>query len=145
MVNLLAAIRFYLFLKREKPDLIRYHSMIRRNGWLLPRIARKFPATKRMMYHDFGYFTPYPHALTDTKQIKTPLTLKNYLAMTQTSNPLKKLLTFGKFLSLSLLIKRLKKTIDLHLIPSEFMEPIVQKSLKISPNKITAFNHFLQK
>ena len=145
LVNLFAAIRFYLFLKREKPDLIRYHSMIRRNGWLLPRIARKFPATKRMMYHDFGYFTPYPHALTDTKQIKTPLSLKNYLAMTQTSNPLKKLLTFGKYLSLSLLIKRLKKTIDLHLVPSEFMEPIVQKSLKISPNKITAFNHFLQK
>ena len=145
LVNLLAAIRFYFFLKREKPDLIRYHSMIRRNGWLLPRIARKFPATKRMMYHDFGYFTPYPHALTDTKQTKTPLTLKNYLAMTQTSNLLKKLFTFGKYLSLSLLIKRLKKTIDLHLVPSEFMEPIVQKSLKISPNKITAFNHFLQK
>ena len=119
--------------------------MIRRNGWLLPRIARKFPAMKRMMYHDFGYFTPYPHALTDTKQIKTPLSLKNYLAMTQTSNPLKKLFTFGKYLSLSLLVRRLEKTIDLHLVPSEFMEPIVQKSLKISPNKITAFNHFLQK
>ncbi|MBQ9553744.1 hypothetical protein IJU97_01970 [bacterium] len=48
--------------------------------------------------------------------------------MAHTKNPLKLLLVAGKYFSLSLLVKQLKKQIHLHLTPSEFMVPIVEKS-----------------
>lgn len=142
--NLWQAIRFYKFIKKEKPDLIRYNSMLRWNGRLPLRITRNSKAKKRMMYHDFGYFTPYPHQLSDTQQIKTPLSLKHYLAMASTSNIFKKLLICGKYLTLNLLKKQLKKQIDLHLVPSAFIVPIVEKSFSISQGEVQDFNHFLQ-
>ena len=139
-LNLWEAIRFSIFIRKEKPDLIRYHSMIRRNGRLPLWFTRRNTAKKWMMYHDFGYFTPYPHQLSDTKQIKTPLSLKHYLAMANTKNPIKKFLICGKYLTLSCL----KKQIDLHLVPSAFIVPIVEKSFGLPIEKISDFNHFIQ-
>lgn len=118
--------------------------MLRWNGRLPLRITKNSKAKKRMMYHDFGYFTPYPHKLSDTQQIKTPLSLKHYLAMALTNNIFKKLFICGKYLTLSLLKQQLKKQIDLHLVPSAFMIPIVEKSFSISQGKVQDFNHFLQ-
>lgn len=142
--NLWQAIRFSIFIKKEKPDLIRYHSMLRWNGWLLLWFTRRNKAKKWMMYHDFGYFTPYPHQLSNTQQITTPLSLRNYLAMAKTNNPLKKLFVCGKYFVLSLLKKQLKKQINLHLVPSAFIIPIVEKSFELKANNIQDFNHFLQ-
>jgi hypothetical protein len=42
-----------------------------------------------MMYHDFGYFFPFPNKLYETNQIKYPLSLKNYVQSAQTKNPIK--------------------------------------------------------
>lgn len=142
--NLWEAIRLYFFIRKEKPDLIWYHSMLRRMGWMPLRILRNHQVEKWMMYHDFGYFTPYPHQLYDTKALKFPLSLKHYLQMAETKNPIKLLLICGKYFSLSLLRKQLKKQIDLHLVPSEFMVPIVEKSFKLPKDKIQDFNHFIQ-
>lgn len=143
-LNLWESIRFSIFIKKEKPDLIRYHSMIRRNGRLPLWFTRKNRAKKWMMYHDFGYFTPYPHQLSDTKQIKTPLSLRHYLAMANTKNPIRKFLICGKYLTLTCLKKQLKKQIDLHLVPSAFIVPIVEKSFGLPIEKISDFNHFIQ-
>ena len=95
------------------------------------------------MYHDFWYFVPYPHALFETKWIEE-LTLKNYLKQAHTKNPLKWLLIMWKYGSLKLLVRVLKKQIDLHLVPSEFMVPIVAKTFWIDEDKVKYFNHFLQ-
>lgn len=142
--NFWEAVRLHSFIKKEKPDLIWNHSMLRRMGRLPLRMTRKNKARKWMMYHDFGYFTPYPHLLSDVKDIQTPLSLKNYLAMSKTNNPLKKLFIAGKYLTLNLLKNQLKKQSDLHLVPSEFMVPIVEKSFGLKKGKVQAFNHFYQ-
>lgn len=118
--------------------------MLRRNGWLPLAFTRSCKAEKRMMYHDFGYFTPYPHQLSTIKEIKTPLRLKHYLHMAKTKNPLKKLLICGKYLTLGLLKTKLKKQISRHLVPSAFMVPIVEQSFELPKGKTEAFNHFLQ-
>ena len=141
--NIIEAIKFYSFVKREHPDLIRYNSMIRWMWWMPLWITRKFKVKRWMMYHDFWYFDPYPHSLYDTKEIKK-LTLKNYLKQAKTKNPIKILLILWKYGSLKLLVKYLKKQIDLHLVPSEFMVPIVVKSLWVKEEKVKYFNHFLQ-
>lgn len=141
--NLWEAIRFSFFIKREKPDLIRYHSMLRRMGWLPLRATKTTKAEKWMMYHDFGYFAPYPHLLSDIKELNQ-FSLLHYLRLAQTKNPIKLLQICGKYLTLTLLRKQLKKQVQLHLVPSIFMIPVVHKSWWISESRIKAFNHFLQ-
>lgn len=141
--NLYEAIKFYSFVKKEKPDLIWYNSMLRWLWWMPLWMSRNLKAKRWMMYHDFWYFVPYPHALYETKGIEK-LSLKNYLKQAHTKNPLKCLLIMWKYFSLKLLVSSLKKQIDLHLVPSEFMVPIVSKSFWIDEDKVKYFNHFLQ-
>lgn len=126
------------------PDLIRYHSILRHLGWESLWMSRFSDAKKRMMYHDFGYVHPFPHALTQVNQIKTPLTLRHFIQSAKTKNPLKLLAVLFKFCSLSLIKYQLKKQIDTHLVPSPFMADIIHKSYKISPDKIKTFPHFVQ-
>lgn len=101
--------------------------MLRRNGWLPLAFTRENKAQKWMMYHDFGYFAPYPHLLSEVKDL-SQLSLMHYLKLAQTKNPIKLLQICGKYLTLTLLRKQLKKQIQLHLVPSAFMIPIVHKS-----------------
>ncbi len=143
LFNIIDAIKFRAFIRKENPDLIRYHSMIRWMGWMPLYFTRNYKAKKWMMYHDFWYFTPYPHKLYETKGLEK-LTFKNYLNLAHTKNPLKLLMVSWKYASLNLLIHQLKNQIDLHLTPSEFMVPIVSKAFWISKEKVKAFNHFLQ-
>ena len=42
------------------------------------------------------------------------------------------------------LVKTLKKSIDLHLVPSAFMEKIVRESYQIPEGKVKSFPHFVQ-
>lgn len=138
----------YFKLKKEiksfQPDVIWCHSLLRWMGWFPLRGIRNNPAKKIMMYHDFWYFVPFPSKLYEEKDIKTPLNFKNYLISAQTKNPLKLIFITGKYMTLSLLKKQLKKQIDIHLVPSPYMEKIVQKSYKISLKKIQSLSHFLQ-
>ena len=136
--------KLFFKLKTYKPDLIRYHSVLRNLGWESLWMSKFFPAKKWMMYHDFGYVHPFPHALTHVHQIKNPLTLKHFLQSANTKNPLKLLAVLFKYCSVALIKNQLKKRIDLHLVPSEFMTDIIHKSYKISPDKIKAFPHFVQ-
>jgi hypothetical protein len=67
------------------------------------RASRKSTAKKWMMFHDLGYFIPFPSKLTKENQIKTPLTLKNFLVSQPSRNPVKKLAIIGKYTLISLI------------------------------------------
>lgn len=127
-----------------KPDLIRYNSVMRYLGRMPLRVSKNSSAKKRMMFHDLGYFYPFPSQLTNEHQIKTPLTLKHFLASYPTNNPLKKIAMIGKYISLILIKKQLQKRIDTFLVPSEFMKDIVHKSYRVENEKIATFSHFIQ-
>lgn len=142
LFNVTEGIKFKKFLQKEQPQLIWYHSMLRWMGWFPIFCTRNYKAKRRMMYHDFWYFVPYPHALENTKEVHQ-LSLRNYLRWAHTYNPLKLLLVIGKYCSLKLLSIQLKKYIDLHLVPSDFMIPVVERSFQMKQN-VKAFNHFLQ-
>ena len=143
MCNIYRAIKFLIFIKNEKPDLIWYHSMLRWLWWMPLGFTKKIHTKRWMMYHDFWYFDPYPHSLYETTYIKK-LSLKNYIKQSHTKNPFKWILISWKYLSLKFLKRQLKSQIDLHLVPSEFMVPIVEKSFWIKKEKNKSFNHFLQ-
>lgn len=142
--NFYEAIKLKRKIKKMKPDLIRYNSVMRYLGRVPLKVSKCSTAKKWMMFHDLGYFYPFPSQLTSEHQIKTPLNLKHFLSSYPTKNPLKKLAIIGKYLSLCLIKKQLQKRMDTFLVPSDFMKDIVHKSYKIDQEKIKVFPHFIQ-
>ena len=142
--NFRASIQLRRKIKKMNPDLIRYHSIMRYIGRMPLRATRNAKAEKRMMYHDMGYFYPFPSKLEREEQIKTPFTFSNFVSSVKTKNPIKKLAIAGKYFSLKLIKNQLEETIDLHIVPSAFMKPIVHKSYVIDDEKITVLPHFIQ-
>ncbi|MEI6672298.1 MAG: hypothetical protein WCL02_02825 [bacterium] len=58
------------------------------------RASKNSSAKKRMMFHDLGYFAPFPSTLFQEKKIRTPFTLANFIDTQATKNPIKKLAIF---------------------------------------------------
>lgn len=138
-------------LKEEKPDIIWFNSLLR---WLGPHIVKttwkwrkkeKSDCKFWMMYHDFGYFYPFPSELYYIEDCKTPLTKKNFLSAYKWNNPIAKLAVLCKYYWLQPLKKILKKEIDLHLAPSDCITNIARDSYWIQEKKCRSFPHFIQK
>ncbi len=143
-VNLISFFRIKKAIKEFKPDIIWYHSTLRWM-WRLSIFASKdFKWKKFVMYHDFGYFYPFPHSLYFVEQIKTPMTLKNYIKSAKTQNPITIFAIFFKYISVYLIKNQLKNWKFHHLTPSDFMVDIVSDSYNISKKNIQAFPHFIQ-
>lgn len=144
MINFRESIKIKSHIKKRNPDLIRYNSTMRYLGRMPIRASTYSTAKKRMMFHDLGYFAPFPSSLSQEQQIRTPLTLSHFLQSQPTKNPIKILASIGKYISLKLIQNQLKKRIDTFLVPSDFMVDIVHKSYRISKASIKVFSHFIQ-
>jgi len=138
-------------LENEKPDIIRFNSLLR---WLGPNVVKtawkwrkknKLDSKFWMMYHDFGYFYPFPSELYHIEDCKTPLTKKNFTSAYKWNNPITKLAVLCKYCWLQPLKKALKKEIDLHLAPSDCITNIARDSYWIQEKKCRSFPHFIQK
>ena len=138
-------------LKKENPDIIRFNSLLRRLGPNVVRISGKWREQEKsdcnfwIMYHDFGYFYPFPSQLYHIEDCKTPLTKKNFLSAYKWKNPITKLAVLCKYYWLQPLKKVLKKEIDLHLSPSDCITNITRDSYWIQEKKCRSFPHFIQK
>ena len=99
------------------------------------------------MYHDLGYFHPYPSKVTDESQI-LPLSLSNFIKMytdldpTNKDRTIKKILVWLKYFHIKLLSSILKKNMDLYLVPSPFIKDLLQLSRWVDPTKIKVLSHF---
>ena len=142
--NFLDWIRLKKTARKFMPKIIRYHSTLRWLGRYPIKQLSSHKSKKFVMYHDLWYFHPYPSQVTDEKMVKTPLSLINFIRSANTKNPFKIILIFFKYLSVKLISKQLKKSVNLHLVPSEFMERIVCNSFSLDPKKIKTFSHFIQ-
>ena len=138
-------------LENENPDIIWFNSLLR---WLGPNVVKtawkwrkenKSECKFWMMYHDFGYFYPFPSQLFFIENCKTPLTKKNFVSAYKWKNPITKLAVLCKYFWLQPLKKVLKKEIDLHLSPSDCITNIARDSYKIAEKKCKSFPHFIQK
>ena len=138
-------------LENEKPDIIWFNSLLR---WLWPNIVKTAWKWRKqnkshckfwMMYHDFGYFYPFPSELYHIEDCKTPLTKKNFLSAYKWKNPITKLAVLCKYYWLQPLKKILKKEIDLHLTPSDCVTNIARDSYWIQEKKCRSFPHFIQR
>ena len=138
-------------LQNEKPDILRFNSLLRWLGHNVVKTAWKWRKENKsdskfwMMYHDFGYFYPFPSELYFIEDCKTPLTKKNFVSAYKWKNPITKLAVWCKFYWLQPLKKVLKKEIDLHLSPSDCITNIARDSYWIPEKKCKSFPHFIQK
>jgi hypothetical protein len=73
------------------------------------------------------------------------LSFQHFLAGAKGEWRIRKLATMCKYLRIQGLVKTLKKSVDLHLVPSAFMEKIVSESYHIPEKKVKTFSHFIQK
>jgi hypothetical protein len=142
--NFWSARKFNRFLKKEPPELVRFHSLLRTLGPNVVRVAKKRNIKTWMMYHDFGYFAPYPSKVSAVSEIQTPLTLQHFLANAKKGS-ISKIAVYCKYFWLKSLIKVLKSAVNLHLVPSAFMENFVVKGLEIPEKQVKVLSHFLQK
>jgi hypothetical protein len=108
------------------------------------RVSKASKAEKRMMYHDLGYFYPYPSRLENESQIRYPFTMKNFIGSAKTRNPVKIAAIRWKYQVVKSIKTQLQKGFKLHLVPSSFMKPIVQQSYGIPDEQIVVFPHFIQ-
>jgi hypothetical protein len=145
MRNFVDAIRLKILVRKFKPKVIRYHSVIRRMWWMSIKVLSSHKSKKIMMYHDLWYFHPLPSKVVQEDMIRTPSNLINFLKSSNTKNPIKLIAVWFKYISVRLLKIQLKKSIDYHLVPSAFMESIVANSYKIKPTKVQTLSHFMQK
>ncbi len=147
LFNLFFAFRLLLKIVFFKPDLIWFHSTLRRIGWLSFLVAKISKAKKWFMFHDMGYFHAFPSKVYNEKDIKTPLTRKHFSSCVK-QKWFKKIFVktwvFLKFLNVKLIQSISKKTVDLYLVPSEYMENIVHKSYRIPVKKVKTLGHFIQ-
>ena len=144
MINIWTMIQLLRISKKRKPEVIRYHSIMRYIGRLPLRGSQWSGAEQWMMYHDLGYFYPFPSKLTELKQIKYPLTLANFVTSAHSYNPLIWLAMTGKGILLLLLRQQLQQRIDKHLVPSPFMQDIIHRSYHIAKEDIEVLAHFIQ-
>lgn len=142
--NFVDGIKLKRVVRKFMPKVIWYHSTLRWLWWYPVKLLHSCDAKKFVMYHDLWYFHPFPSKVTQEDMVKTPLSLENFVRSANTKNPIKIVAVFFKYISVSILSMWLKRTVDLHLVPSSFMEKIVSKSFWIDSKKIQTFSHFIQ-
>ena len=149
--NFWSTVSLKQLLENKNPNIIWFNSLLR---WLWPNVVKtawkwrkkeKSDCKFWMMYHDFGYFYPFPSELYHIEDCKTPLTRENFLSAYKWKNPITKLAVRFKYYWLQPLKKVLKKEIDLHLSPSDCITNIARDSYEISDKKCKTFPHFIQK
>ncbi len=124
-----------------QPDIVRYHSVLRFLGWKSIAVSQKFDVKTAMMYHDMGYFYPFPSKLESIEQL-WELSWINFLKKSHTYNPIILALVTIKYISVLFIRSQILRNIDVNLVPSSFMEDIVSKSYGVGRESIKTLNHY---
>lgn len=147
--NIVSAIWLIIRCYKWKPDVIWFHSLIRYHGRLPVWMSGFVVAQKMMMYHDLGYFHPFPHLVTQEDQVLS-FGIRNFVRMglmakkpqTKLSAAMVTIAVLLKYCSLYLLRSSLLSVVDKHLVPSEFMVRYLQW-WGVDEKKIYVLPHFI--
>ncbi len=147
IINIWERFRLKRIIKEYQPELVFYNSMLRYFSG--HNIIQNPHWDTWMMYHDFGYFAPFPSKVDDVNKVEKKLNFRNFVFgnwATQSCLWKIKSILISPFLSGKLIlvkfIQHKKDKIDLHLVPSKFMETTVTKSYWIPSKKVKTLNHF---
>jgi len=108
-------------IKTYKPDIIWFNSIHRFLWWYIFEWLKDYRWKVFVMYHDFGFFHPYPSVLNNEADLEYIFWFRSFLKAANTKNPICLIAVLLKFIACSMLKKQLLKHADFHLVPSEFM------------------------
>ena len=143
-LNVYFAVKIVFQIITIKPDLIRRHSVSRYIGWFPVWVAWLFRIRTWIMYHDLGYFHPYPSLLAEVSQIPKVWSLISWLQAGYEVDQvwlIKTILMILKFRNISALRRALVRNTSIHFIPSSYMVPILEQRW-IETKKIQVLGHF---
>lgn len=142
--NIISALQIVYHIITYQPDVIWWHSVSRYIGRLPMRVSGIRNTRQRIMYHDLWYVHPYPSTVTDVSQIPHTRDLHSWLAAGRTvgkTSFINTVMMTLKFWSNSMIRRVVLRNIDKHLVPSEFMIPIMVQWW-VSISKIKVLGHF---
>lgn len=116
-----------------RPDVVWCHSVLRRIGAVGLDAAFVRPAFRIMTYHDLGYFAPFAAECRIESDVPAPGFFP-FLAKARGFS--RKAFATLKYWKLRMLFARLSR-FDLHLVPSDFLLPLVRSNLAGSANAAT--------
>lgn len=143
LFNIIWAHRLKNKINDFKPDIIRYHSILR-YIWRMWLNQWDENIKKILMFHDLWYVHPFPSKLTNENQIPKRLWLRKFLRASRSSNPLIRIALTLKYISLRLIKRSLRNNIDTIVIPSPFMKDMISNTYNIKAEKIYLLPHFIQ-
>lgn len=134
-------------IKEYNPDLVFYNSVLRYFGG--NSIVKNKWKDTWIMYHDFGYFDVFPSNVENTWNLEKKLNFKDFVFWDFGKKwfawKVKNILFSPAYIFKFLIVKRIqnqKDKIDLHLVPSKFMEKVVEKSYWIDGKRVKTLKHF---
>lgn len=104
-------------IKKEKPDLVWWHSTDRWL-WRLPLRAVSKKTTQRKMYHTFGFAVPFPAHQYEEKKLPKKRSLRHFLKAVPLNKRRQYPFVVAKYIQLSLMRSHIQK-MDLVMWPSD--------------------------
>jgi len=138
--NFAYALRLWIKLKIYRPEMVWIHSEVRCIGpmGLLP--LRWYSGELWKTYHDLGHFGAFPTEFTQESQLRNPFDFPSFFARSKGRHRYFFFHIYAKFLQ----IRAIRKIIGfrgLHIVPSEFMLPAVQRFVNGEARAVT-ISHF---
>ncbi len=94
-------------------------------------------------YHDFSLFHPFASAMRGMDDMPVDDSLFSWLACGHTKNPPKLAYLVAKYFKVKHL-RNLLSHADFHIVPSEFLSPVVERFIRPSRGRILTVAHFLR-
>ena len=129
-------------LDQYRPDVVWCHSVSRFLGPHTLQSLRGTGAYTMMTHHDIA-MTPFASVIEQETDIPRIWTRTEYMTHIHSYNPLKYLYAWIKFMKMDAL-RDIVRTFDRHIIPSEFLRPIVGRLYDIPDDRITLLPHCIE-
>lgn len=125
-----------------QPDVIWLHSVSRFLGPLVIREVNKSGIFSLITYHDLGILSPFPSRMESEDMIPKNPSLRAFLNVIRSRNPIMYLAAHCKYFQVCILRKLLQK-VNIHIVPSSFLVPHIWDIIEIPEEKIQVLEHFL--
>ncbi len=123
--NIYDSITLLYIYKKENIWLIRRHSISRVFGRLPLWLTSN--NNQIITHHELWLFHPFPSKTTQEDQLPTARSLWAFIKAGQTNDIFKKIAIIGKYCMIRCIHKQLQKKIKTHIVPSEWMIPMVHR------------------
>jgi len=146
LVNITSALGIRKKIREFQPDVVWLHSVSRFLGPLTVREVADWGKNKEnstlVTYHDLGLLSPFPSKVESEDTIPSNPGFGAFFSSVRSRNPIVYGAVFCKYFQV-LILRKLLKRINIHIVPSAFLVPHIRDIIKVSDKRIVTLEHFL--